>query len=105
MFARLSQVSHRLELFRFGGELVQFLGMHQSVALAAYQRSGGEFMGTALAIADEFGSDCGHGFEERRLILREARLFLRQARLFLCEAQLILCEAQRDSCGESLKGP
>src|SRR6266851_2714217 len=67
MFARLSQVSYGLKLFRFGRELIQFFGMHQRMALVANQGSGCEFVGTAFAIANEFGSDGGHGFEERRL--------------------------------------
>jgi hypothetical protein len=67
MLTSLTQVSRRFELFRFGGELVQSFGMHQRMALVAHQGSGGEFLGTAFAIANEFGSECGHGFEERRL--------------------------------------
>src|SRR5260370_13215885 len=67
MFARMSQVSYGLKLFRFGRELIQFFGMHQRMALVAHESSGREFVGTAFAIANEFGSDGGHGFEERRL--------------------------------------
>jgi len=56
-FPRLPQVCFGLKFLRLGGELIEFFGMHQSVALIAHQGPRREWARAALAVANQFRGD------------------------------------------------